>query len=77
MDIFLLLFTRLIPLYLIIGLGYIAGKKLHAEKETIAALLIYILAPVVVFDGVVYLRIPSRSRHTLKQSRRRHRLPSF
>lgn len=53
MDIFLLLFTRLVPLYLIIGLGYLAGKKLHAQKETIAALLIYILAPVVVFDGVI------------------------
>lgn len=53
MDIFLVLLARIVPLYLIIGLGYVAGKKLRAEKETIAAILIYIVAPVVVFDGVV------------------------
>lgn len=55
-SIFLLLLARLIPLYAIIGLGYIAGKKLEAQKETIAALLIYVIAPIVVFDGV--LRTP-------------------
>jgi len=53
MDVFLLLFWKLIPLYLLILLGYVAGKKLHVQKETLAKLLIYILAPIVVFDGVL------------------------
>lgn len=53
MPFFLLLLGKLVPLYLIIGLGYLGGKFLNAQKETVAALLIYIIAPVVVFDGVL------------------------
>jgi hypothetical protein len=53
MDIFLILLAKLIPLYLVIFLGFIIGKKLEVKKETLAAVLIYAVAPVVVFDGVV------------------------
>ena len=52
MTLFFLLFLRLIPLYLLILLGYIAGKKLGVSRETIAPLLIYILAPLVIFNAV-------------------------
>lgn len=52
MYIFLTLLLKIIPLYCIILLGYIAGRKLHVKKESIAHLLIYIIAPVVVFTGV-------------------------
>lgn len=52
MHIFFTLFLKIIPLYCIILLGYIAGRKLHVKKESIAPLLIYIIAPVVVFTGV-------------------------
>jgi malate permease and related proteins len=37
----------------VILLGYVAGKKLHAQRETLASIAIYILTPVVIFDGVV------------------------
>ena len=51
MDVFLELFFKLIPLYGLILLGYLSGRRLNAQKETIALLLIYVITPVVVFDG--------------------------
>lgn len=57
MNIFLTLLFKLIPLYIIIFLGFIAGKRLKIQKEVIAPLLIYIIAPVVVFNGVVTTQI--------------------
>lgn len=53
MQIFTTLLLKLIPLYILIGLGYIAGRFLHAKKETVASLLLYIIAPVVVFYGAL------------------------
>lgn len=51
MDVFLTLLIKLIPLYLIIGCGVIAGKYLRVQKESISPLLIYIIAPAVIFYG--------------------------
>lgn len=51
MSTFLTIILKLIPLYIIIALGFVAAQKLKAQKETIAKLLIYIIAPVVVFYG--------------------------
>lgn len=51
MDIFFTLLVKLIPLYLIIGCGVIAGKYLRVQKESISPLLIYIIAPAVIFYG--------------------------
>lgn len=51
MEIFFTLFGKLIPLYCLIFLGYIAARRLQAQKETVARLLIYIIAPAVVFYG--------------------------
>src|SRR5437868_4611116 len=51
MTVFLALLLKLIPLYLLILLGMIAGRYLNASKETVAAILIYILAPVIFFNG--------------------------
>lgn len=53
MAIFSELLVKLIPLYFIIALGFIAGRYLKVEKESIAPLLIYIVSPFIVFDGVV------------------------
>jgi len=50
-DIFFNLLIKLIPLYCLICLGYIAARRLQAQKETVAKLLIYIIAPAVVFYG--------------------------
>src|SRR5436190_16850867 len=52
MLVFLTLVFKIIPLYLLIGLGFIAGKYLQASKETVARLLIYIIAPAVIFNSV-------------------------
>ena len=51
MTVFITILIKLIPLYLMILLGYIVAKRLKAQKETIAKLLIYIIAPVVIFYG--------------------------
>lgn len=48
---FVELFFKLIPFYIYIFLGFLAGKKLSVSKESIAKLLIYIIAPVVIFTG--------------------------
>lgn len=52
MPIFLLLLGKLIPLYVLIGLGMLAGKLLGTQRETVARLLLYIIVPVVIFYGV-------------------------
>lgn len=57
MQIFLALLSKLIPLYFLIGLGYLSGKFLHAKKETLAVLLIYIITPVIIFHGVLTIHI--------------------
>ncbi len=57
MEVFLMLLAKLIPLYVVILLGYIAGRFLNVKKETIAPLLIYTIVPVVVFSGVVGTKI--------------------
>lgn len=57
MTIFFTLILKLLPLYIIIFLGYLAGKKLKVQKESIAPLLIYVISPVVVFSGVVSINL--------------------
>ena len=49
---FLTLLEKIYPLYLLVAAGYVAGKFLKTDKDTVASLLIYIIAPVVVFNGV-------------------------
>lgn len=53
MTIAALLIVKLLPLYALILLGFIAGSVLHVKKESVSALLIYIIAPVVVLNGVL------------------------
>lgn len=52
MEVFLALLFKLIPLYIFILLGFIAGKYLGVKKDSIATLVIYIIAPVIFFNGV-------------------------
>ncbi|MEK7673526.1 MAG: AEC family transporter [Patescibacteria group bacterium] len=49
MDIFFLLIAKILPLYVLILLGYFANKFLGVAKEGIAKMLIYIFAPSIVF----------------------------
>lgn len=57
MIVFFTLLYKLIPLYILILLGYVAAKVLGTSKETIAKLLIYIIAPMVVFYWVYTAKI--------------------
>lgn len=52
MNEFLTLLYKIYPLYLIVGTGYLAGRFLKADRTTVSSILIYIIAPVVVFYGV-------------------------
>ncbi|MEM7679576.1 MAG: AEC family transporter [Pseudomonadota bacterium] len=49
MDIFLSLFTSILPLYVIIALGWIAGRFYDVDKNSLANLAIYMLVPAVTF----------------------------
>lgn len=51
MNIFTTILLKLIPLYLMIVLGFLATRTLKVSKEGIAKLLIYIIGPVVIFYG--------------------------
>lgn len=57
MDYFSGLLLKIIPLYLLIAIGYAASKNKAIHKGTVSSLLIYVLAPVVVFHGVVQMEL--------------------
>jgi predicted permease len=48
---------KIFPLYINILFGFLAGKKLGVARETIAPLIVYILAPVVVFTATLQVDI--------------------
>lgn len=52
MDLFSIMLAKLVPLYFIIVLGYFIGRFFDINRETVAKLLIYIIAPIVVFNGM-------------------------
>lgn len=51
MTLFISILLKLIPLYLMIVLGFISARILKVQKESIAKLLIYIIAPIIIFYG--------------------------
>lgn len=53
MNLFWTLLQKLIPLYLLVGLGFVASRYLKVRKEDIATLLIYLIGPGVVFSAVL------------------------
>lgn len=57
MDVFVTLLFKLIPLYLFILLGFVAGRFLDVKKESVATLVIYLIAPVIFFNGVITTQI--------------------
>lgn len=52
MDILLLLITNIIPLYILIALGFISGKWMDVNLPSMATVAIYILAPIVNFGAM-------------------------
>ena len=54
-----LLLGQLVPLLILIGLGYVAGRWLQVQAHALAMIAIYFLAPVVNFGGVAQLKFQS------------------
>lgn len=50
---FITLVLKLLPLYLNILLGFLAGKYLQAQRETVSKILFYIIQPLVIFTSVL------------------------
>lgn len=48
----ILLALKLVPLLILVIMGYVAGRYLGMTRETIAPLLIYLLGPLTIFKGV-------------------------
>lgn len=59
MTIFSTLLFKIFPLYVIIFMGYVAGKYLKSNRETIAQLLFVLITPVIIFNGVVNTKLDS------------------
>jgi len=57
MSIFFILLLKIFPLYINIILGYFSAKFLKVQRESIANILIYILAPIVVFSATISVKI--------------------
>lgn len=55
MDILLLLIENIIPLYILIALGFISGKWLDVNLPSMATVAIYILAPIVNFGAMAQM----------------------
>lgn len=51
MEVFFTLVGKLLPLYLFIVAGYLLGVFLHLKRRPVALLLLYVLSPIVVFEG--------------------------
>lgn len=57
MSIFITLLSKIIPLYFSIILGVISTAYLDCNKESIAKILLYILAPLVIFNATVSVKL--------------------
>lgn len=55
MNLFFELFTNLIPLYLIIALGFFTGRYFGLDQKTLINLILYVCIPVVMFGFVANL----------------------
>lgn len=61
MDAYVSFLIKLLPIYALIAAGYIIGKKLPVRRESISSLLIYLVAPVVIFNSVYITRLTAQT----------------
>jgi len=54
MELFLAIFLKIIPLYIFAILGFVAGKYLNIDAKGIGRLIIYIIAPFVIFEAITH-----------------------
>lgn len=50
MSVFSLLCIKIIPLYVLVGCGFIAGRFFNVDRHSIAMILFYIVVPFVLFE---------------------------
>lgn len=56
-NIFFILLIKIFPLYINVGLGFFATKYLDVQRHSVAALLIYIIGPIVVLSATMSVEI--------------------
>ena len=57
MTIFLTLLGKILPLYFSIRLGLFSTLFLSCDKNTIAKILLFILAPLIVFNATISVKL--------------------
>jgi predicted permease len=57
LSLFFLLLGKILPLYTIILCGYVAGRVLNVQRESIASLAIYFITPVVFFGATAQMHV--------------------
>jgi predicted permease len=56
-ELFFVLLSKLLALYAMIALGWIAGRYLEIDAKPFARFLIYLLVPIVFFDSILKARL--------------------
>ena len=54
MDIFFSIFYKILPLYIFVFIGFISGKYLDIDAKGIGKLIIFIIAPFVIFEAITH-----------------------
>ncbi len=54
---FLTLFLKILPIYITMFIGYLAGKYLKIDRNTISQILFYIANPIVILYGVSHTEV--------------------
>jgi predicted permease len=57
MEVFTTLLIKILPLYFLILLGFISGRYLNVQQESLAKLAIYIFVPIIMFIGIMKTNI--------------------
>lgn len=57
MSSFVALLIKILPLYMNIGLGYVASKALGTTRDSIARIMFFIINPLIIFNGVLNVKI--------------------
>jgi len=57
MSLFFILLSSVLPLGLLVAIGYLAGRLAHIDQKQIAAVLFYAVTPLVLFRGAVLTRL--------------------
>jgi predicted permease len=56
MEFYFVIFTKLISLFSLVGLGFVARKYINIDRQSIAQLIFYILVPIVFFHAIGKLK---------------------